>query len=330
MTNFDTKTKNKFKRLAECVSQPLTLENWYTETFFADFVMEYHTHPQIELMYCVHGQFDFVYKYNADDAETYFTTVTQNSFILVNTGYYHKVANMAQTTKIINLEFLPYGDSLKNNDLQSQPVKMFATPLEKLFSVCLDLQKIISKDKDFYVFVDSNNVLSTMKEFIRQMSEKESTPERALTMMLLTNKLFIDISHCVSPESHKKTGIIYVDAAMMYINAHFLRKLTITEIATAVGISSVYLQKLFRIQYGKTIHDVITEKRVLQAKHLLDQSNLSIAEIAKQCGFGSREQLDYDFQKLENDSPSGYRKKQNAQKIRFFSHYGETKITEEE
>ncbi len=323
------KNTNKTPRLIDCVSQPLVLENWYTETFFADFSMEYHTHPQIELMYCVHGQFDFVYKYDAEDEEAFYTTVNQNSFILVNTGYYHKVANMAQTTKIINLEFLPYGASLKNNDLQSQPLKIFAIPLEKLFPICTELHKFIKNDKDFYVFIDNNKILNTMNEFIRQMAENELPEERSLIMMLLTNKLFIDISHCIFPDSHKKTGIIYVDAAMRYINSNLLKKLNITEIASAVGISSVYLQKLFKIQFGKSVYEVITEKRMTQAKHLLEQTNINIAEIAKQCGFGSREQLDYAFQKSERRSPSEYRKKQNAQKIRFFSHYGETKIIED-
>lgn len=117
---------------------------------------------------------------------------------------------------------------------------------------------------------------------------------------------------------------------MVYINKHFLSKISVQEIASSVGISSVYLQKLFKMQYGKTIHAVITEKRIIQAKHLLEQSNLGIEEIAKQCGFGSREQFSYDFCKLEGCSPSKHRKKTSVQKIRSFSHYGETKITQNE
>ncbi len=326
----EAENMNMFKRLLECASQPLLLENWYTETFFSDFTMEYHTHPQIEIMYCVHGRFDFMYKYSENDNNSYSVTINQNCFILVNTGYYHKVTNMSQTTKIINLEFLPYCDSIKNYDIEAQPVKFFAIPLEELFPTCTELQKLIAKDKDYYIFVDSNNILSTMKEFIRQMTRKDPIDELTINMALLTNKLFIDMSHCVSPENHKKTGIMYVDSAMMYINTHFFKKITVAEIANYVNISSVYLQRLFQIQYGKTIHRVITDKRIMQAKHLLEQSNLSVEEIANQCGFGSREQLAYEFQKLEGKSPSKHRKEINVQKIRFFSHYGETKIKNDE
>lgn len=329
MSTNDGKTSNKFKRLSEAVSLPLALENWYMETFFSDFVMEYHTHPQIEIMYCVHGQFDFAYKLNEEDEDSIFVTINQNCFIIVNTGYYHKIANMTQTTKIINLEFLPYDDSTMNDGV-THIEKMFAVPLENLFPICKDLQRIVKKDKNFYIFVDNNNVQNTMKEIVRKMTDTESTAERALQISLLTTNLFIDVSHCVSPENHKKTGIIYVDAAMIYINKHFLSKITVQEVASHVGISTVYLQKMFRAQFGKTIHDVVTEKRVMQAKHLLEQSNLTITEIAKQCGFGCREQLAYEFQKLEGCSPSKHRKKTNVQKIRFFSHYGETKIIDED
>ena len=96
MTTTDCNSNNKFKRLSEAVAQPLALENWYSETFFSDFVMDYHTHPQIEIMYCVRGQFDFVYKLSETDTESYIETVNQNCFIIVNTGYYHKIANLSQ------------------------------------------------------------------------------------------------------------------------------------------------------------------------------------------------------------------------------------------
>lgn len=317
-------TNNKFQRLASATSQPFALENWYTETFGSNFVMEYHTHPQIEIMYCINGQFDFYYKMNEDDVDSKFVTVTQNCFIVVNTGYYHKIANLTQGTNIINLEFLPYRDSMKNNDV-NQCINTFAVPLEKLFPMCKELQRIILKDKNFYIFVDSNNVLNKMKELVRKMTA-EPTEERALQVSLLTTNLFIDISHCLSPESHKKTGIRYVDAAIVYINTHFLGKITVSEIAEAVGISEVYLQKLFKAQYNKTIYKVITEKRLGQAKHLLEQSAFSIAEIAKQCGFSCREQLVYEFQKTYGISPSKHRKNVTGQRVRYFSHYGETKL----
>lgn len=328
MENNNNKTQYTYKRFKDIASRPLSLENWYQETFFSDFVMEYHSHPQIEIMYCQSGQFDFVYKFDNSTKDTHSVTIGKNTFILVNNGYYHKLANLAPSTKIVNLEFLPRQDS-DSDPSSSKLIRQFTVSPERLYPVCPQLQKLIAKDKNFYLFVDSNNVLNTMNEIIRKTTVEDSS-EKALSIALLTTKLFIDISHCVSPETHKKTGIIYIDTAMMYINSHFLNKLTVEEIANAANISEVYLQKLFKAEYNKTVHSVITEKRIIQAKYLLEQSNLSIHEISRQCGFGCREQLAYEFQKYENCSPSAYRKLNAVKKVRFFSHYGEKKLSGDE
>ena len=53
---------NSVERLTAIADSPLTLKNWYIETFPANFAMDYHSHPQIEIMYCQYGGFDFVYR----------------------------------------------------------------------------------------------------------------------------------------------------------------------------------------------------------------------------------------------------------------------------
>ena len=138
--------------------------------------------------------------------------------------------------------------------------------------------------------------------------------------------LFLDIAHCSSPVGYKKTGIIYVDSAMTYTNSNFLRKLTVKEIANNVGVSDVYLQKMFKEQYGKTIHRIITEKRIVQAKYLLEHSDANTSIIASSCGFGSCEDMVYAFKRMEGCSPSKYRKNSSSKTIKFFSHQGEIKI----
>ncbi len=308
-------------RLKQIAASPLKLKNWYSELFPADFTMEYHAHPQIELMYCQHGAFDFVYKAHRDAMDTKTVTVCSNSFILVNTGYYHKIANLQPSSRIVNLEYLP----AEKDDGAVRPLRQLQLSPATLGLACPKLQKLLSKDRDFYLFVDSNNVLHTMLEIIHKTTGPES-PEQTLAIRLLTAKLFMDISHCTSPENHIKTGIVYVDAAMMYINSHFMNKLTVEDIAAATGVSKVYLQRLFKSEYGKTVHEVLQEKRLAQARHLLEQTSLSITEIAGQCGFGCREQLTGVFKKCEGISPLDYRRQLSRERIRHFSNLGEDKI----
>lgn len=310
-------------RFQQIAHTPIALKNWYIETFSTDFVMEFHAHPQIELMYCQHGAFDFIYKHDADALSTQSVTIRSNSLILVNTGYYHKIANMLPSTRLINLEFQPLDENVTPI---SESARQFMMPLDLLARSCPKLQKLLNKDSDFFIFADDKNIQSTMVEIISKANEQECD-ERHVFISLLTSKLFIDISHCISPQNYIKTGIIYVDSATAFINSHYMSKISIDDIASAAKVSKGYLQILFKKEFAKTIHEVVTDKRLMQAKYLLTQTNLSISEIALQCGFGCREHFCAVFNKLEKCSPIAYRKQPSTEEIRHFSDVGESKLS---
>lgn len=314
-----------FPRMKDADNTHLSLKNWYSEVFYSDFSMEFHTHPQYEIMYCENGQFDFIYKKDKSSEITDTVTVGNNCFILINNGYYHCIANLYDSTKILNLEFMPTQNVAEEDTQASRLLRRFIVPLKSLYSVSPRLKSIMAADQDYYVFVDNSNVLGIMREILRK-TEEPNADERALNTVLLTNKLLLDITHCVSPVGYKKTGIIYVDSAMTYINSNFLRKISVKEIARTVGVSDVYLQKMFKEQYGKTIHGIITEKRIVQAKYLLAQSDAGMNTVAASCGFGSCEDMTYAFKRYEGCSPSKYRKNTSSKTVRFFSHQGEIKL----
>lgn len=308
---------NQNTRLKNAVNKPFVIKNWYMETFPPQFTMEYHRHPQIEIMYCSHGQFDFYYKTDSD-TEPQVITISQNRFILVNTGYYHKIANLLPSTTIINLEYI-------NSPEQAQ-LDVFCQPLKKLFPACEDLKYLVLKDKDFYVFVDEYNIHDSMRNIIKKITTTENTDERAVSVSLLTSYMFLNMAHCPTFETNKKSGIKHIDTAIDFINSHLSENVTIKEISVACGISSTYLQKLFKNQFGKTIHDFIIEKKLTQAKNMLEKSSFSIADIALQCGFGCREQLNYEYKKVYGISPAKHRKTICENNIRHFSNYNEIKL----
>ena len=308
-----------FKRIKSLAKQDLFLENWYYENFLPDFGMDFHCHPQIEIMYCENGGFDFIHKPDAQDDACYSVTVPKNCFIIVNTGFFHKLANILPETKIINLEFLPAAESKENPAAFS---RAFSLSFEKLYDCCSPLKDLVSSDKNYYVFLDERNVSATMKEIIKKATEPDCA-ERTVYLSLLTNKLFLDIAHCLQLEQHKKTGFLYVDMAMIYINSRFFGSINVSDVAKSANISAVYLQKLFKKKFNKTVYEIITEKRVIQAKYLISQTNLSLGDVAKQCGFKSREQLIYNFRKTEKCTPAEYKKKNAGKTVRNFSDYGE-------
>ena len=79
-------------------------------------------------------------------------------------------------------------------------------------------------------------------------------------------------------------------------------------IADEVGISRRQLERLFRQHTGVSPVEYYTELRVGRAHALLNETNLSIAEIAAATGFSGTSQLAARFRKRFGKSPGAYRR----------------------
>ena len=88
-----------------------------------------------------------------------------------------------------------------------------------------------------------------------------------------------------------------LETTLDYINPGLDRNLSIEEIARAVSIEPARLARAFRISTGKSIHRYLNETRVEEAKILLTNSELSIAEVARRAGFDSEERLRINFRR---------------------------------
>ena len=79
------------------------------------------------------------------------------------------------------------------------------------------------------------------------------------------------------------------------------------EIAASLNISTSYAQHLYKELFGNSIHQDIIHARIEHAAHLLNGTEFSISEIARQCGYESFEHFSRQFKKLKGCSPRSYR-----------------------
>ena len=93
-----------------------------------------------------------------------------------------------------------------------------------------------------------------------------------------------------------------------YIEEHFHRPLSLTEIATTLHFNPNYLATIYRKETGKTIGQKLKELRITHAKRLLIETNVSVAEISKLAGYSSPRQFSRAFQELEGVQPRLYGK----------------------
>jgi AraC family transcriptional regulator len=86
--------------------------------------------------------------------------------------------------------------------------------------------------------------------------------------------------------------------------------LTLQELAAEVGYSRSHFLRAFHATTGVTPHRYVLDRRIERARQLLGQADLSIAEIAYQCGFSSQAHLTIAFRKVCGITPGEYRRTQ--------------------
>ncbi len=95
--------------------------------------------------------------------------------------------------------------------------------------------------------------------------------------------------------------------AIEYINAYLDQDLKLAELADVAGVSQYYFVRLFKQSMGISPRQYLIRQRVERAKQLLKQRELSIVDIALQCGFANQAHFTKGFRKLTNITPKAYR-----------------------
>lgn len=98
-----------------------------------------------------------------------------------------------------------------------------------------------------------------------------------------------------------------IEAAIDYINAHYLEDIELGDIAAHVHLTKIYFHNLFKSATGVTTHQYILSKRMERAKKQLVSCE-NIAEVASRCGFGSQSYFNYVFKKETGLTPKQYKK----------------------
>ena len=96
--------------------------------------------------------------------------------------------------------------------------------------------------------------------------------------------------------------------ALDYMQAHLNENIKIVDIAKMLNMSQFYFSRLFRQSIGVSPYRYIIQQRVKKAQKLLKhRRELSIADIALECGFNHQSHLAKYFRQFTNITPKKYR-----------------------
>ncbi|KKI89528.1 adenosine deaminase [Bacillus sp. SA1-12] len=109
------------------------------------------------------------------------------------------------------------------------------------------------------------------------------------------------------PKSEHSPHIGLVKNVIAFLVNHYKQKLELQDIANHVGVSSFYLERVFKQETSETPRTYLQKIRVDKAVHLLKSTDRTNLEICYEVGFQSPSNFYKVFRRLKNCSPSEYR-----------------------
>lgn len=97
--------------------------------------------------------------------------------------------------------------------------------------------------------------------------------------------------------------------AAYYIREHSEHKFSLSEIAGALFVNRNYLARIFKHETGHTLLWYHNAVRCENAKKMLAETNLSVAEIGSAVGYISPAHFSHQFKKMTGVSPCAWRSK---------------------
>lgn len=100
-----------------------------------------------------------------------------------------------------------------------------------------------------------------------------------------------------------------IERVLEYINSNLSADLTLEKLASAANFNAIYFHKLFKASTGKTLHEYIEEQRIKKSINMLISTDMTLTQIAYECGFSSQSYFSYAFKRRMGLSPRDYAKK---------------------
>jgi transcriptional regulator GlxA family with amidase domain len=94
---------------------------------------------------------------------------------------------------------------------------------------------------------------------------------------------------------------------LAWIDAHLGEPLTLPSLAAQARTSTRTLSRRFQAETGRGVRQWIGERRVAHARALLEESDLSVTDVAFATGFGSLGAFRREFSRTTGTTPRDYR-----------------------
>jgi AraC-like DNA-binding protein len=156
----------------------------------------------------------------------------------------------------------------------------------------IDLQEL--RNEDVFMTLYSYEFLEEKKAYVLQICE-----------------LITRLQQAKSEEKKSTSSQLIID----YIDKHFDQPISLGIMADQLSLSPSYLSVVIKNQLGMGFVEYINKLRIQKAVSLLEDNDVTIQQIAEQCGYDTVHTFIRQFKKMYQMPPNEYRIKRKAEKI---------------
>ena len=108
------------------------------------------------------------------------------------------------------------------------------------------------------------------------------------------------------PVTQSKTDALLL-RILSYIEVNYTTDCSLEDLSKALSYDYAYLSKYFKKSTGMTFGEYVNRRRVSDACHLLETTDLPVFDIGMACGYGSLRSMNRNFRKITGHSPGEYK-----------------------
>lgn len=163
----------------------------------------------------------------------------------------------------------------------------------------------------FYYRVPADSVLDgSLKKLLELQpphSERFSGP--SINVLLISMMLYLLNQNSTGKLAFSSHRNSYVAYTLNYIELNYMNKIKQEDIASQLQISVRYLSRLFKDYMGIPLSSYINIYRINRSIELMQDTDLTLTEIALTVGFSNAQHYSKTFISIINEPPSQYRKR---------------------
>lgn len=249
--------------------------------------MAFHWHTNLELIWVKTGELTLTL-----DNRT--LLLQKGEIAIVNSEVVHGAApqNCVYECIVFNLAFLKTGNTACDaflDDLLSHNAYLHEKPTdETALALIRNLFLEISLNQVGTEF----KVLGLFHSFLGEMQQKNQFT-----------------AYLPPTNGHDEKKVVKLKMVLKYIRENFAKDITLEDMSAIAGFSSKYFCKFFKDMTGTTPINYLLTYRIERAARKLLGSDLSVTQIAFDCGFNDLSYFIKTFKAFKHTSPKEYRKR---------------------